>query len=302
MPAWHDPWSSFPRTGTPAAPLTGPFPFRGFLSAAWEHRSSAEAELHLAASGDSGVAVAAAEGHITFVGEGNLTDYHAPVGDEALELFTELLADRPGRTFRFDSLPAEAVSVVTEALKRIGATHTISEHAATAVLDLPDSFDQWLASIGKKERHEVRRKRRRFDEAFGEATIVEGRSDLLPAFCSMHRSADGDKGSFMTNRMVSFFKALLKEADATIHLLECDGRPRAGAFGWETDDGYFYYNSALDREALSASPGVVLFTTLIEYQIERGAAVVDFLKGDETYKYRHGARRRPLYAVEGVLL
>ena len=50
-----------------------------------------------------------------------------------------------------------------------------------------------------------------------------------------------------------------------------------------------------------ASPGVVLFSSMIERQIERGVPVFDFLKGDEAYKYRHGAAPRPLFAIEGVI-
>ena len=48
-----------------------------------------------------------------------------------------------------------------------------------------------------------------------------------------------------------------------------------------------------------ASPGVVLFSAMIETEIERGAAVFDFLKGDEQYKFRHGAQPRQLYVIEG---
>jgi CelD/BcsL family acetyltransferase involved in cellulose biosynthesis len=40
---------------------------------------------------------------------------------------------------------------------------------------------------------------------------------------------------------------------------------------------------------------------MIEAQIGRGARVFDFLKGDERYKFKHGASPRPLYAVSGRL-
>ena len=75
----------------------------------------------------------------------------------------------------------------------------------------------------------------------------------------------------------------------------------ASAFGFETDDAYYYYNSAFDGSIAKWSPGIVLLSSLIEQQIHRGAAVFDFLKGAEAYKYRHGAEPRELHHVVGRL-
>ena len=106
---------------------------------------------------------------------------------------------------------------------------------------------------------------------------------------------------FMTGGMQQYFERLLADAGAGIHTLVCYGIPRANAFGFETEAGYFYYNSAYDMDAAMASPGIVLLAAMIETQIARGAAVFDFLKGDERYKFKHGATARPLYVVEGSL-
>jgi CelD/BcsL family acetyltransferase involved in cellulose biosynthesis len=39
---------------------------------------------------------------------------------------------------------------------------------------------------------------------------------------------------------------------------------------------------------------------MIEYQIDRGAEIFDFLKGDEAYKFRNGAKERALYRAIGT--
>jgi CelD/BcsL family acetyltransferase involved in cellulose biosynthesis len=117
----------------------------------------------------------------------------------------------------------------------------------------------------------------------------------------MHRTSAGDKGTFMTPQMEHYFVDLAINAGAIIHGLMCDGVMRAAAFGFETDHGYYYYNSAYDIDAASGSPGVVLVASMIEAQIERGAEVFDFLKGDQRYKFRMGAESRPLYVIEGRL-
>jgi CelD/BcsL family acetyltransferase involved in cellulose biosynthesis len=80
-------------------------------------------------------------------------------------------------------------------------------------------------------------------------------------------------------------------------ILTPGGRIAAAGFSYHGDDGYYLYNSAFDRTYADASPGVVLIASLIEFAIEEGQMIFDFLKGDETYKFRLGARPRPLFEV-----
>jgi CelD/BcsL family acetyltransferase involved in cellulose biosynthesis len=286
--------------GIAVAPRTGPFPHGPFLRAVEEASGTPNEDLIVVDSGTIACILVEDAGTIRFAGPEALTDYHSPLGAD-VEGLAGAFRDMSGARLRLDSMPHEACDVVVQALDAVGAEFSVSEHEATAVLDLPDTVDAWLASIGKKERHEVRRKRRRFVEEFGEVAIVEAGPEAMEAFCAMHRASEGPKGSFMTATMEAFFLSLVTTAGASIHNLVCDGRTRASAFGFETPDGYYYYNSAYDPDAAMASPGVVLLASLIERQISRGAAVFDFLKGDEAYKYRHGARRRPLFVVEGVV-
>jgi CelD/BcsL family acetyltransferase involved in cellulose biosynthesis len=201
--------------------------------------------------------------------------------------------------FSLDSLPAEAVDPITDALGAIGIGSSVSEDETIAVLTLPSTYEDWLGSLGKKQRHEVRRKRRRFETEFGTIEIERHTGNAIEAFCAMHRLSAGEKGQFMTAPMENLFSELLDTAGASIHLLTCDGVARAAAFGFETEDGYFYFNSAYDPAAAMASPGVVLFASMIETEIKRGADVFDFLKGDEQYKFRHGAEPRQLFVIEG---
>ncbi len=292
-------WEAFPEDLEPIAPRTGPFPNRPFLETAWKHREATDSDLHIEVVSRGAVALAATKDHIEFAGQSNLSDYHSPLGSSGTKALANAMTAFPGATFRFDSLPSEAAEAVEAAAAMVGADYTVAQHAIAAVLDLPGSYDDWLASIGKKERHEVRRKRRRFEAEFGKIEIISHGSDAIDMFCAMHRTSQGYKGTFMTGGMQRYFEDLLDRSDAGIHTLVCDGIPRASAFGFETEDGYFYYNSAFDMDAAMASPGIVLLALMIESQIERGARVFDFLKGDERYKFRHGAKPRPLFAVTG---
>lgn len=292
-------WDTFPSGHAPIAPGVGYFPQRPFLEAVWRHRNGPDVELHIESSAGGAAAVVLAEGVVTFAGHSDLTDYHAPVGPDGAEALVAALERFRDTPFRLDSLPIEAATPIAAALTKAGIHSTLTEHDATAVLALPATYDEWLASIGKKQRHEVRRKRRKFEAEFGAIAIERHLGDVIDVFCAMHRLSGGDKGRFMTGPMQDYFTDLLTDAEASIHLLVCDGVPRAAAFGFETENGYYYYNSAYDPGAAMASPGVVLLSAMIETEIDRGAKVFDFLKGSEQYKFRHGATRRPLFVIEG---
>jgi CelD/BcsL family acetyltransferase involved in cellulose biosynthesis len=267
----------------------------------WHHRSASEAELITASDGPNVVALSVADTHISFVGQENLTDYHSPIGAAFEQLLSDVLAGHRGHSYRFDSMPQEVADIVSRSLEALGAPSKQVEHDAAAVMELPSSSDVWLSGLAKKERHEIRRKRRRLGETLGTPAIERMGVEAVGQFCEMHRTSAGDKGAFMTSEMEAYFEDLVSAADATIHGLMCDGVMRAAAFGFETDDGYFYYNSAYDIDASGSSPGIVLVASMIEAQIERGAKVFDFLKGDQPYKFRMGALSRPLYMIEGRL-
>ena len=294
-------WDSYPSDLDPIADSIGPFASRPFLEVVWNHRETTGIDLHIESIAGGAAALVTDGDRVEFAGQSNLTDYHSPLGPAGGEALTQALTSHHGSSVYLDSLPLEAIATVEEAVRAAGGLPSTSQHETAAVLDLPASYDDWLASIGKKERHEVRRKRRRFVAEFGDIEIVPHGSEAITMFCAMHRTSQGDKGMFMTGEMQSYFEDLLDTGGATIHTLVCDGIPRANAFGFETDDGYYYYNSAYDVDAAMASPGIVLLASMIEAQIARGAGTFDFLKGDERYKFRHGASPRPLYAVSGQL-
>ena len=48
---------------------------------------------------------------------------------------------------------------------------TVTRHQSAALVALPASHDGYLEDLGKKQRHEVRRKRRRFAEELGEPRL-----------------------------------------------------------------------------------------------------------------------------------
>ncbi|MFV1999147.1 MAG: GNAT family N-acetyltransferase [Acidimicrobiia bacterium] len=294
-------WESYPIDLEPLAPETGPFAQRPFLETVWRHRDDARSELLIELIPRGAVALALSNGHIEFAGQENLTDYHSPLGSAGVAAVVNAIVRLSGHSFSLDSLPHTVALSIATGLEESGVSARIDRHETVSILSLPESYDEWLTSIGKKERHEVRRKRRRFEAEFGKIAVVRQGIEALDGFCRMHRSSRGDKAAFMTGDMQDYFGDLMRHANASIHTLVCDSVPRASAFGFETEPGFYYYNSAYDPDAALSSPGIVLLAALIEDQIERGAATFDFLKGGERYKIKHGAEPRPLFTIDGVV-
>lgn len=280
---------------TPTAPHVGPFGRPGFLEVVHRHWPQGDVDSFDRPTGSASAEIV--DGVVVGVGHRDLVDYRSPRGDDGVEVLTALVGSRP---VRLDSLPAEVATPLASALREAGREVVVEEQDIAAVLSLPESFDAWLASIGKKERHETRRKRRRYEEMVGPARIArfEDSERYLEEFISLHRTSSGEKGSFMTDAMAAYFTDLMALPGWGIDaLLTPEQGIAAAGFSFHGDDGYYLYNSAFDRGYWEASPGVVLIASLIEFAIEEEQMVFDFLKGDETYKFRLGAEPRPLFEV-----
>jgi CelD/BcsL family acetyltransferase involved in cellulose biosynthesis len=243
------------------------------------------------------------DGVVRFGGDADLTDYHTPLGAGVEALFTEIAVEGVGREFDLDSLPIEAAEPIVKGLERGGIRVGMERHTVAAVLDLPDTIDDYLSRIGKKQRHEVRRKRRRYEEAIGDV-IYETRTEPCQAFeefFRLHRLSGGAKGMFMTDEHERFFRELLEAPGWRIDVLRIPDQDRAaaGLFLFADAHGMYLYNSAYDPDLRDASPGVAIIGAAIERAIEDGLGRFDFLKGDEIYKFRLGAEERPLFRVRG---
>jgi len=291
-------WSSLDGGGASLAPHVGPFPHAAFLEVWWRHRP-AGTPLVVHGPG-SALGCVVDDGTVRFGGEADLTDYHSPLGTDLRPAVDALFARVAARTaIRFDSLPGEAADPLTAVLRDAGAAVAVSGDGATMVLDLPGDADIYLDTLGSKQRHELRRKGRRFAETLGEPGLRRDPSGFK-WFVDFHRAAPGDKGGFMTAGMEAFFRDLLAIPGAALDLLVgAERHPVAAAFGFEDDDTYYLYNSSFDPAAAPASPGIVLGDTLIRSAIASGKRRFDFLKGGESYKRRFGAIPRPLYLIEG---
>ena len=174
------------------------------------------------------------------------------------------------------------------------------------IIELPDSFTAYLDAIDSKQAREIRRKLRRADGADAELVQI-GEDDNLTAavdeFLTLLQKSTIEKREWLNEGRRAVFHDIAKSAlDAgTLQLLfiEINGRKATALFNFEYNGRVWVYNSGLDPDAFgNLSLGVVLTAKAIEQAIANGNTQFDFLRGNETYKYRFGAKDTHIYRQE----
>ncbi|UCD32359.1 MAG: GNAT family N-acetyltransferase, partial [Desulfobacterales bacterium] len=152
----------------------------------------------------------------TFIGTENVCDYQDMIvtSDDHQAFFAAILLYLKSHGVRFLELGA----VRHDSVSLTGFSNTAEQMGYAAICDqvtigyemaLPRSWDSYLYMLGGKQRHEIRRKLRRLDEAGDVRHRVVKRPDEIPenmdTFLSLFSASREDKSEFMTDQMASFF-------------------------------------------------------------------------------------------------
>ncbi len=164
-------------------------------------------------------------------------------------------------------------------------------------------YEGYLATLDKKERHEIRRKVRRA-EAAGEVKLESSANpiDDLDAFVDLHQKRWGAEGLFPPTEGGAasrrFFAELFEDCAPSgimdLSFLSVGGRRIAAGVTFDDGEAVYYYNAGVEPEARELSPGVVMVACYIQRAIGLGRTRLDFLRGDEPYKYEWGAVDSPI--------
>ncbi|MDP3769133.1 MAG: GNAT family N-acetyltransferase, partial [Dehalococcoidia bacterium] len=178
------------------------------------------------------------------------------------------------------------------------------EHEAVSPrVQPPADWDEYLASLRKKHRHELRRKLRRLGAA-GEIALQhytrpDDVSERLPTLLRFMVESRSDKAAFMSEHMGRFFHrmapAMAEEGLVRLYELELDAKTVASVLCFDQGGQLFFYNSGYDPDYASLAVGLVSKALCLRNAIELGRHCVDFLRGDEAYKYDLGGRDQHVY-------
>ena len=243
---------------------------------------------------------------LSLAGDSSICDYMDIVAapgmqSVVLQAVLDAVSTLPWRRFSFWGIRADSPTLpaLRAAAERAGLTLTVEQEAVCPRVILPDTWDGYLLSLSKKDRHELRRKIRRFSEAgsdMREYALSEPAevSLALDDFFHLHTISRQDKAEFMTPAMQRFFRglalALSEEGLLRLWFLELEGRRVASLFSFDCGDELWLYNSGYDPAFASVSVGLVSKALALRQAIADGKRCYDFLRGAEPYKYDLGAR------------
>jgi len=176
-------------------------------------------------------------------------------------------------------------------------------------MDLPRSWEEYLARLAPNHRHDLRRKFRRLWEAGNvNYRVIEDTEDVSQAmdvFLKLFRESRKDKAAFMTAKMERFFRLLVEVmAEARLlklGILELDTSPVAAVICFDDGNTVYLYNNGYDPQYSSLSPGLVCKALSIRHSIQMGRRMFNFLKGSEAYKHHLGGKETSLYSCQIAL-
>lgn len=194
-------------------------------------------------------------------------------------------------------------SLLKQEAEKRGFFHEDEVIEVCPVIQLPDSFDAYLDQIDSKQRREISRKLRKANAADAKLTIVGPEDDIETAvseFLDLLQKSTFEKEEWLNDGRRALFldtaRAAQKDGTLQLMFIEVEDEKAAALFNFDYDGRIWVYNSGLDPSAFGyLSIGVVMTAKAIEWAAENGRSSFDFLRGNETYKYRFGAEDTQIY-------
>lgn len=251
-------------------------------------------------------------GRAVQLGDYNVCDYSGPLVEPGFEAAVTAaicgwLAARGRRELSLWGIAADSAmrAGLAAGAARAGWTSVAEFEAVAPGADLPATFEEFVASLGKHDRHELRRKLRNLAAAgavrFDTATSPGDVSARMDAFLQMMRISRGDKDEFLTGTMEAFFRDLAPTFAAVgmtrLSTLSLEGVPVAMLFAFAAGGATYLYNSGYEPEYARLAAGLLSKAYAIEDAIARGDRRFDFLRGEEDYKRRLGGVPREVLRV-----
>ncbi len=181
----------------------------------------------------------------------------------------------------------------------------ISPEDVTPGLALPATWEEYLAGLSKKNRHELRRKLRRLEAVENWRWYSVREPDEVAArlddFLALMRQSDPEKAAYMTPEREAFFRRVAQRTAQLdllrLFFLEIDGQDVAASLCFDYNGTRFLYNSGYNPDYGYYSVGLLLNALCLREAIELGQDYFDFLRGPEPYKYHLGGLNRSIYRM-----
>lgn len=298
-----------------ACPPAGAFATPQFQAAWWNAFAHAgkgsdfAVDLRAVRDGDELVGVLPLmrrDGCVRLIGDSGVCDYMDLVAapgreGEVVAALLDYLQAGAAREVELPGLPDGSCSLtlLPEAAAARGWTVEAEPEAVCPVIQLAPDWDGYLDGIKTRHRREVRRKMRNLLDGGAQVALEAvdepgAIAEALPRFLELMAGSRGDKAEFLTERMSAFFHAIAGRMGPAnllrLYFFQVDGKRVAAVLCFLADGELQMYNSGYDPEYRELSVGLASNVFVVRDAIERGLQRVNFLRGEEPYKFQLGAR------------
>jgi CelD/BcsL family acetyltransferase involved in cellulose biosynthesis len=166
-----------------------------------------------------------------------------------------------------------------------------ADGACLQVISRWPSGDGWFRSLNKKKRSNHARGERMLAD-MGNVTVRHILDHPPPAVIArlselkeQWRQANGLASTCDAATLAALIAALEKIGALMIVVLECDGWVVAGSVNAVQGNRLLAYFATYDPAVARASPGIMLMAHYIRWALDNGITEVDFLRGEEVYKF-----------------
>ncbi len=177
----------------------------------------------------------------------------------------------------------------------------VEEVDVSPYIDLPKNWEEYLASLERKDRHELKRKMRRLEGEGAVKVCYDGDPDQVEEFFRLMALSDEQKRNFLSPQMKDFFRDIIQtfwsQKKLWLCFLKLEDKNIAVALLFEFKNEMLLYNSGFDPAFFHLSAGLLVKALMIKQAIEEEKKRFDFLRGGERYKYDLGAKERKLYNI-----
>jgi len=211
---------------------------------------------------------------------------------------------------KIELMNLKASSPTLSFLPRLALEHGFSssctETEVAPLLELPSSYEDYMASLSKKNRHELRRKLRRMESLervkITKITNTKKLQSSFETFIALHKEGSPSKEKFWGKKSMSdFFKEIAsrfsRQKWVELNFLYHEDRIMAALLNFTYSDQILFYNVAFNKDFARYSPGLFLFNHCIKQAISEGKKKADFLRGREKYKYYFGAEDSKIFRL-----
>lgn len=171
-------------------------------------------------------------------------------------------------------------------------------------VELPSSWEEFLALQSKSHRKQIRRfEKRILNTGQGVWHLVQTQQDfdiawtILVDLHQRRRISLGEPGCFASERWANFHRdvaqQLLQSGRLRLSWLELGGQPVAAEYHLADHQTTFAYQGGIDPSRLDEEPGQLSTICTIQHAIDEGHLAFDLLRGDEPYKAHWRASPRP---------